>query len=69
MMVGIKVGLTQRSGGIRLKILSSIGRISCLCDKCQNVMFFDKLTVTKHICQNDFTQIMKHEFFTVCNTL
>jgi hypothetical protein len=59
MMVGIKVGLTQMSGGIRLIILSSVPSI-CRVSVIRSGVHtsehkvFDKIVVTKHICRNGF---------------
>ena len=34
--------------------LSTIGKIRCPCDRCQNAKLFDKVTVSKHLCRNGF---------------
>jgi hypothetical protein len=34
--------------------LSTLYKIRCPYNICQNTKLFDKITVTKHLCQNDF---------------
>jgi hypothetical protein len=61
-MVGMKVGLNQMSGGIKLKILSSVPslcqllviRLGIHASNVRTQSFFDKTAVMKHICQNGF---------------